>query len=105
MADIRAGVIVQLPELKPGSQFFKPLQSVRVHGLLESYTVESGTGVITHSGSRFRVDLQFLRDVSFRKGSLYQFIGELVPDPIYVSPDQLMLQIPFRLVFKRRFIV
>ncbi|KAG6552370.1 hypothetical protein Mapa_006224 [Marchantia paleacea] len=100
MADISPGVIVQLPELKSGSQFFKPLQSVRVHGLLESYTVETGTGVITHSGSRFRVDLQHLRDVSFRKGSLYQFIGELVPDPIYVSSDHLMLQITFRVVSK-----
>ncbi|KAL3675358.1 hypothetical protein R1sor_025306 [Riccia sorocarpa] len=84
-------VLGSLPELTVGSQYYKPNQSVRVMGLLESFTVDTGIAVISHGGVRFRVDLEHVRDVSLRKGSRYQFIGELVPDPTYTC-DKLKLQ-------------
>ncbi|KAL3690814.1 hypothetical protein R1sor_004465 [Riccia sorocarpa] len=53
--------------------------------------VTHGIAVISHGGVRFRVDLEHVKDVSLRKGSRYQFIGELVPDPTYTC-DKLKLQ-------------
>ncbi|KAL2623281.1 hypothetical protein R1flu_003486 [Riccia fluitans] len=91
MAELNPGVIVQLPELTAGSQFYKPHQSVRVTGVLESLTIETGIAIISHGGARLRVDIQHLRDVSLRKGSLFQFIGELIQDPSCTCL-QLMLQ-------------
>ncbi|CAM6090023.1 unnamed protein product [Calypogeia fissa] len=90
MGDLKPGIIVQLPELKPSSQYYKAQQSLRILGLLESYSVQTAMAVITHGGAKFRVDTQHLRNLEMRIGSLYQFIGELLPDPEF--PSQLMLQ-------------
>ncbi|KAL2623283.1 hypothetical protein R1flu_003488 [Riccia fluitans] len=86
VAEVNPGVIVQLPELTDGSQFYKLNQSVRVCGMLESLRMETGIAIISHGGARLRVDRQYLRE-----GSLFQFIGELIQDHSYTCL-QLMLQ-------------
>lgn len=74
---IKPGILVSLQELDSSSPFFKEGQSVRVTGKLESYSVETGMAVIVDSGATLLIDTQHLRDISFRPGSVYQFIGEL----------------------------
>lgn len=44
---------------------------------LRGYSVETAIGVIEDGGKSLKINTQNLRDVSFRVGSIYQFIGEL----------------------------
>ncbi|KAK8947305.1 hypothetical protein KSP39_PZI006410 [Platanthera zijinensis] len=74
---IKPGILVSLQELDSSSPLFKEGQSVRATGKLESYSVESGMAVIIDGGATLLIDTQHLRDISFRPGSIYQFIGEL----------------------------
>lgn len=48
---------------------------------LKGYSVETAIGVIEDGGTSLKINTQHLRDVSFRVGSIYQFIGELHIDP------------------------
>jgi hypothetical protein len=44
---------------------------------LRGYSVETAIGVIEDGGRSLKINTQNIRDVSFRVGSIYQFIGEL----------------------------
>ncbi|CAE5960399.1 unnamed protein product [Arabidopsis arenosa] len=74
---IEPGVPITLQELYPSSQFYKEAVSLRVTGMLRVYSVETAIGVIEDAGKSLKINTQNLRDVSFRVGSIYQFIGEL----------------------------
>lgn len=43
--------------------------------------METAIAVITDGGASLKIDTQHLRDTSFRIGSIYQFIGELLIQP------------------------
>lgn len=45
---------------------------------LQEYSVETAVAVISDSGASLKIDTRHLRDVVFRIGSIYQFIGELL---------------------------
>ncbi|KAJ7526200.1 hypothetical protein O6H91_05G120000 [Diphasiastrum complanatum] len=76
------GTPVLLRELlQPSSPFRTQSASLRVLGRLERYHAESGVAVIVQGDVRLGVDTQFLRNMHFREGSLYQFIGELRIEP------------------------
>ncbi|KAG7585496.1 hypothetical protein ISN45_Aa02g008590 [Arabidopsis thaliana x Arabidopsis arenosa] len=74
---IEPGVPITLQELYPSSQFYKEAVSLRVTGMLSGYSVETAIGVIEDGDKSLKINTQNLRDVSFRVGSIYQFIGEL----------------------------
>jgi len=44
---------------------------------LRGYSVETAICVIEDGGRSLKINTQNIRDVSFRVGSIYQFIGEL----------------------------
>lgn len=44
---------------------------------LQEYSVETALAIIVDGGARLKVNTDHLRDLSFRVGSIYQFIGEL----------------------------
>lgn len=48
---------------------------------LSGYSVETAIGVIEDGGKSLKINTQNLRDISFRVGSIYQFIGELHIEP------------------------
>lgn len=48
---------------------------------LKGYSVETAIGVIEDGEKSLKINTQHLRDVSFRVGSVYQFIGELHIEP------------------------
>ncbi|ERN03343.1 hypothetical protein AMTR_s00003p00242540 [Amborella trichopoda] len=50
-------------------------------GWLQEYCVDTAVAVIVDGNVSLRIDTQHLRDVHFRLGSFYQFIGELVIQP------------------------
>uniref|UniRef100_A0A1D1Y2B0 CST complex subunit TEN1 n=2 Tax=Anthurium amnicola TaxID=1678845 RepID=A0A1D1Y2B0_9ARAE len=75
---IKPGVPITLQELEAPSELFKQGASLRITGKLESYCVESAVATIVDGSSRLKVDTQHLRNLSFRIGCLYQFIGELL---------------------------
>ncbi|XP_010480227.1 PREDICTED: CST complex subunit TEN1-like isoform X2 [Camelina sativa] len=79
MADSQMGpgAPITLQELYPSSPFYKEAVSLRVTGMLRGYSVETAIGVIEDGGRSLKINTQNLRDVSFRVGSIYQFIGEL----------------------------
>ncbi|GLT68683.1 hypothetical protein SLA2020_408920 [Shorea laevis] len=79
---IKSGQLVTLQDLHPASSFFEEGASLRVTGKLQEYTVETAIAVIADGGATLRIDTQHLRDLSFRVGSIYQFIGEL-----HIQPD------------------
>ncbi|GLT60358.1 hypothetical protein SLA2020_331270 [Shorea laevis] len=55
---------------------------------LQEYSVETAVAVIADGGATLRIDAQHLRDLNFRVGSIYQFIGEL-----HIQPDnEIILQ-------------
>ncbi|KAJ4835366.1 hypothetical protein Tsubulata_021299 [Turnera subulata] len=96
---IKSGALVTLPELRPSSPFFNQGASLRVTGnavklevrpdrRLQEYTVETAIAIIADGNAILPVDTQHLRDLSFRIGSIYQFIGELLIQP----GDKAMLQ-------------
>ncbi|KAJ0013592.1 hypothetical protein Pint_19694 [Pistacia integerrima] len=74
---IKSGALVTLPELNPSSQFFEEGASLRVTGKLQEYSVETAIAIIADGSAILKIDTQHLRDLSFRVGSIYQFIGEL----------------------------
>ncbi|XP_020868316.1 CST complex subunit TEN1 isoform X2 [Arabidopsis lyrata subsp. lyrata] len=78
---IEPGVPITLQELYPSSQFYKEAVSLRVTGMLSGYSVETAIGVIEDGGKSLKINTQNLRDISFRVGSIYQFIGELHIEP------------------------
>ncbi|CAH2046882.1 unnamed protein product [Thlaspi arvense] len=80
-SQIEAGAPINLQELYPSSPFYKEAVSLRVTGTLKGYSIETAIGVIEDGDKSLRIDTQHLRDVSFRVGSIYQFIGELHIDP------------------------
>ncbi|KAK5786509.1 CST complex subunit TEN1 [Gossypium arboreum] len=80
---IKSGALVTLPELQPSSEFFKEGASLRVTGKLQEYSVETAIAVIADQGATLKVDTQHLRELSFRIGSIFQFIGELNIQPNY----------------------
>lgn len=45
---------------------------------LQEYTVETAIAVVADGNATLKIDTQHLRDISFRIGSTYQFIGELL---------------------------
>nr|CAD1828513.1 unnamed protein product [Ananas comosus var. bracteatus] len=67
---------------------FKQGASLRVTGKLQEYSVETAVAVISDSGVSLKIDTRHLRDVVFRIGSIYQFIGEL----LIQSDDDAILQ-------------
>eukprot|EP01018_Ginkgo_biloba_P018989 Gb_02569 [translate_table: standard] len=91
MASIKAGTLVVLQDLQPSSPFFVNGASLRLTGRLQEYSVDSAIAVIVDGESSFRIDTQNLREIHFRIGSLYQFIGELLIPPGLPS-DQAVLQ-------------
>lgn len=79
---IKSGALVTLPELNPSSQFYEEGASLRVTGKLQDYSVETAMAIIADGNAILKIDTQHLRDLSFRVGSIYQFIGEL-----HIQPD------------------
>ncbi|MBA0803842.1 hypothetical protein Gohar_014010 [Gossypium harknessii] len=49
--------------------------------MLQEYSVETAIAVIADQGATLKVDTQHLRELSFRIGSIFQFIGELNIQP------------------------
>ncbi|XP_043813799.1 CST complex subunit TEN1 isoform X1 [Manihot esculenta] len=82
---IKSGELVTLNDLHPSSPLFKNGASLRVTGKslcrLQEYTVETAIAIIADGNKILKIDTQHLRDLSFRIGSVYQFIGELVVQP------------------------
>ncbi|KAL9393044.1 hypothetical protein Peur_012329 [Populus x canadensis] len=78
---IKHGELMTLEELNPSSPFFKQGASVRVTGKLQEHTVETAIAVVADGNATLKIDTQHLRDISFRIGSTYQFIGELLIQP------------------------
>ncbi|GLT90188.1 hypothetical protein SLE2022_081340 [Rubroshorea leprosula] len=76
-ASIKSGQLVTLQDLHPPPSFFEEGASPPVTRKLQEYTVETAVAVIADGGVTLRIDTQHLRDLSFRVGSIYQFIGEL----------------------------
>lgn len=48
---------------------------------LQEYIVETAIAVVADGNATLKIDTQHLRDISFRIGSTYQFIGELLIQP------------------------
>ncbi|XP_011622303.1 CST complex subunit TEN1 [Amborella trichopoda] len=78
---IKHGILIGLQDLDPSSPFFTEGTSLRVIGKLQEYCVDTAVAVIVDGNVSLRIDTQHLRDVHFRLGSFYQFIGELVIQP------------------------
>ncbi|XP_010528911.1 PREDICTED: CST complex subunit TEN1 [Tarenaya hassleriana] len=78
---IESGALVTLQELCPSSPFFKEGASLRITGKLREYSVETAVALVADGETVLNVDTQHLRDLSFRVGSIYQFIGELHIEP------------------------
>ncbi|KAL5996231.1 hypothetical protein ACLOJK_026305 [Asimina triloba] len=74
---VKHGELVVLQELDHSLPLFKEGASLRVTGKLQEYSVETATAVIVDGSTSLKIDTQHLRDLNFRKGSIYQFIGEL----------------------------
>ncbi|XP_037444833.1 CST complex subunit TEN1-like [Triticum dicoccoides] len=78
---LKPGVPVSLQELEPSSEMYKQGASLRVTGILKSYDMDSAVAVIRDGSATLKIDTQHLRDISFRSGSTFQFIGELLIRP------------------------
>ncbi|KAF6997994.1 hypothetical protein CFC21_014153 [Triticum aestivum] len=78
---LKPGVPITLQELEPSSEMFKQGASIRVTGTLQSYDVDSAVAVIRDGSATLRIDTQHLREIGFRSGSMFQFIGELLIRP------------------------
>eukprot|EP00262_Sarcandra_glabra_P004280 TRINITY_DN1523_c2_g1_i2.p1 TRINITY_DN1523_c2_g1~~TRINITY_DN1523_c2_g1_i2.p1 ORF type:complete len:125 (+),score=11.85 TRINITY_DN1523_c2_g1_i2:214-588(+) len=77
---IKPGILVALQELE-SSPLFKQGASLRVTGKLQEYCVETAIAVIVDGNISLKIDTQHLRDINFRVGSIYQFIGEFLVQP------------------------
>ncbi|KAF2314790.1 hypothetical protein GH714_033583 [Hevea brasiliensis] len=51
------------------------------HGVGYKNTVETAIAIVVDGNAILKIDTQHLRDLSFRIGSVYQFIGELLIQP------------------------
>ncbi|KAL5701058.1 Telomeric pathways with STn1 [Ranunculus cassubicifolius] len=80
-SSIKSGILVNLEDLQPSSLFLRHGSSVRVTGKLQDYSVETAIAIIVDGNFNLKIDTQHLRDLSFRIGSIYQFIGELIIQP------------------------
>ncbi|EEF49924.1 CST complex subunit TEN1 [Ricinus communis] len=85
---IKHGELVTLLDLHPSSPFFKQGSSIRITGKLQEYTVDTAIARIADGNAILKIDTQHLSDLSFRIGSVYQFIGELLIQP----DDEAILQ-------------
>ncbi|XP_028751552.1 CST complex subunit TEN1 [Neltuma alba] len=81
LSEIKSGALVSLQELRPSSPFFKEGASLRIVGKLHEYSVETALATVIDGDATLKVNTQHLRDLSFRVGSVYQFIGELLIQP------------------------
>ena len=57
---------------------------------LQSYDLDSAVAVIRDGSATMKIDTQHLRDISFRSGSTFQFIGDLLIRPnvdVTLSPS------------------
>ncbi|KAK9292279.1 hypothetical protein L1049_020243 [Liquidambar formosana] len=79
---IKSGALVSLQDLHSASPFFKQGASLRVTGKLQEYSVETAIAIVIDGSANLKIDTQHLRDLNFRVGSIYQFIGEL-----FIQPD------------------
>ncbi|KAG6775004.1 hypothetical protein POTOM_018426 [Populus tomentosa] len=59
---------------------------------LQEYIVETAIAVVADGNATLKIDTQHLRDISFRIGSTYQFIGELLIQPDNEVLFQAILQ-------------
>ncbi|KAB1202158.1 hypothetical protein CJ030_MR8G020236 [Morella rubra] len=78
---IKSGALVSLQDLYPSSPFFKQGASVRVMAKLQEYSVETAIVIVVDGNASLKVNTQHLRDLTFRVGSIYKFIGELLIQP------------------------
>ncbi|KAF9619567.1 hypothetical protein IFM89_007394 [Coptis chinensis] len=78
---IKPGILVTLQDLHTTSPFLKNGASLRVVGKLQDFSVEIAVAVIVDGSYNLKIDTQHLRNFSFRVGSIYQFIGELLIKP------------------------
>ncbi|XP_054806866.1 CST complex subunit TEN1 [Prosopis cineraria] len=81
LSEIKSGALVSLQDLHPSSPFFKEGASLRIVGKLHEYSVETALATVSDGDATLKVNTQHLRDLSFRVGSVYQFIGELLIQP------------------------
>ncbi|ONI24050.1 hypothetical protein PRUPE_2G221300 [Prunus persica] len=80
-SEIKSGALVSLQDLHPSSSYFKQGASLRVTGKLQEYSVETAIATIIDGSDSLKINSQHLRELSFRVGSIYQFIGELLIQP------------------------
>lgn len=79
-----SGLVVRVQDLyTPESPFIVPNQSLRVVGSVERFDVVSGIAILTDGESSLRLDLQHLRELPLRIGSLFEFVGELEINPLH----------------------
>ncbi|OWM72455.1 hypothetical protein CDL15_Pgr018340 [Punica granatum] len=83
---VKSGALLSLEDLHPSSPFFADGSSLRWLICLESalsflrlqeYSSETALAIIVDGSAKLKVNTNHLRDLSFRAGSIYQFIGEL----------------------------
>ncbi|KAK7397148.1 hypothetical protein VNO78_18315 [Psophocarpus tetragonolobus] len=79
--EIKSGTLVSLQDLHPSSPFFKQGASLRIVGKLQEYSIETALAIIVDGDDILKVNTEHLRDLSFKVGSVYQFIGELLIQP------------------------
>ncbi|KAL1188082.1 CST complex subunit TEN1 [Cardamine amara subsp. amara] len=80
-SQIEPGAPITLQELYPSSPFYKEAVSLRVTGMLRGYSNETALCVIEDGNKSLKINTQNLSDLSFKIGSIYQFIGELHIEP------------------------
>ncbi|XP_024020249.1 CST complex subunit TEN1 [Morus notabilis] len=80
-SEIKSGALVSLEDLHPNSPNFKQGASLRVTGKLEEYSAETAIAMVVDGDAKLKINTEHLREISFRIGSIYQFVGELIqPD-------------------------
>ncbi|XP_041022864.1 CST complex subunit TEN1 isoform X1 [Juglans microcarpa x Juglans regia] len=93
---IKSGTLVSLQDIYPSSPFYKQGASLRVTGKLQEYSVETAVAIVIDGNANLKINTQHLRDLSFRVGSFYQFIGELL-----IQPDN-ELAVSFQAILQAR---
>ena len=48
---------------------------------LQEYSVETAIAIVIDGSANLKINTEHLRDLTFRAGSIYQFIGELLIQP------------------------
>ncbi|ONI18332.1 hypothetical protein PRUPE_3G209800 [Prunus persica] len=54
---------------------------IQILEILQEYSVETAIATIVDGSDSLKINIQHLRELSFRVGSIYQFIGELLIQP------------------------